>query len=671
MAQATKRERSRGRLSLSVRLSLLILFAALVPLAAVVSYNDYAARGTLIKQAQTGLTTDASSKVSQIDLYLNERLQDGAALISLPTTPAYLACVDAQGLPPDQAAAVMAAAHCNDQQLGMLFDAGSNCRALNVGIKRDPNYLVWGLFDGRGHPLLSATTSSSPADNCPADRLTAVPKEDLAPVLQQGKQWISAVYYDPQAKHAFVQVYTPVLDPSGSKQVLGFLRATLSLDYMWSIVHGEKDANGSGSAAFITDENGVRIASSTSSDLFTAVRPLTATAQQQISGEQRFGANFTVTNANLPEVQSSLGASTSQDTFQGIGADGSAKYQYVRLNLVNNQLPSQLGQLKAEGLNWSYFVLSPLSTVTAVSDNQVRTSLISAAVIAIVAVLIGLLVGRGTTRPVRASVTELEGAAASLKALASRQQSSAGEQHWVVDACKTGLESVRYLSDAMNQATRRIIDASNWFGEYWDRLTEDQARRTVAHLQELAQYIDEAARRQQASSERLDKAITVTMQVSDQLVAGANAATESADQLEQVVNDLQHVVGGKHAGDTTAEEDAERHDQMALVPVRQDLPPAAVPRQMPAPVRQPAQVRAGRGAPSGWGGQGDPNMNPGMSQAGWGDYPQYPQAPQAPYGPFGGDNGGGSRGGSRGGYNGDQRSQWGNMPPDGRSRGSW
>src|SRR5258708_24845047 len=97
----------------------------------------------------------------------------------------------------------------------------------------------------------------------------------------------------------------------------------------------------------------------------------------------------------------------------------------------------------------------------------------------------------------------------------------------------------------MNQAARRIIEASNWFGDYWDRLTEDQARRTVQHLLELARYVDEAARRQQASSDRLGKAITVTTQVSDQLAAGANAATTSAEQLEQVVTNLQRVGGGR------------------------------------------------------------------------------------------------------------------------------
>jgi hypothetical protein len=511
---------------------------------------------------------------------------------------------------------------------------------------------------------------------CPVAAL-GVTAENLKalPVVMQGKQWISPVSYDTKNKFAYVQVYTPVSNPENTKQMLGFLRATLRLDKVWSIVQSDAGANGTGSAAFITDENGVRIAATNPNDLYTAVRPL---GDQAPEIAKRLGLS-SITAPNLPEVQSSLGNDNTQDTFQGVAEpDAAAKYQYVRTNMLgdtfahaktDNQAALN-ANLKEAGLQWSYFVLSPLSTITAVSDNQVRTSVLSALVVAIIAVLIGLLVGRGTTRPVRASVAELEGAAAGLKALAVRQQSSAGEQHWVVDACKTGLESVRYLSDAMNQATRRIIDASNWFGEYWDRLTEDQARRTVTHLQELAHYIDEAARRQQASSDRLDKAITVTMQVSDQLVAGASAATDSADQLELVVNELQHVVGGKRTGFDAAEGEGERRDQMALVPYRQDLPPAAVPRQIPGPTQQPAPVRAGRGAQSGWGGAGDPRMNPGMSQAGWGEYSQYPQAPYGPYGDGGGEYGGHSRAD----YGGDPGSQWGNagrMPPDGRSRGSW
>ena len=242
----------------------------------------------------------------------------------------------------------------------------------------------------------------------------------------------------------------------------------------------------------------------------------------------------------------------------------------------------------------------------------------------------------------------------------------------MVDACKTGLESVRYLSDAMNQAAKRIIDASNWFNDYWDRLTEEQARRTVSHLNELARYIDEAARRQQASSERMGKAINVTMQVSDQLVHGATAATQSAEQLEQVVRDLRHVVGG--TSPTPVLDDVEQRD--ALEPVEMMM--------LPAPVQSPLRTgnRSGRMEGQMQTMQPAPRQlaGPGVSQT-FDMAPRSSRPPQAPNGAWGQrqpgasqtfDGNYGNGGYGMGGYGGELGpNPWANMPQNPASRQGW
>lgn len=543
MAKASRpsRKQERRHLPLTVRLSLLVLLAALLPLGAVVGINDYSARATLVENGRSALTTDARAKVDLINTYLRERAADGVALATLPTTPALLGCLALPGFPPAAAAVLSDKLNCTVPN-ELDFYRGSNCRAVRVGIARDPNYTVWGLYDARGDQLLTSAN-----DTCQVTSGSSVPKEDLA-VINQNKQWISAVYADSQKKHAYVQLYTPVALPIGqNKVVVGFLRASLNLDYVWNIIKEEAGANGSGSSAFLADENGVRIADTNPDNLFTAIKPLDAATQQLIASEQRFGSKSAIPQQNLPGVATSFSSSASEDSFQSPAIPGtSTDYQFVRIHL--------------QSAPWTYFVLSPLSTVTAVADSQVRVSLLSAGIIAILAILFGLVLGRGLAQPVQQASGNLEGAARALKTLASRQQDSAGEQQWVVDACRTGLDSMRYLSDAMNQAARRIIDASNWFSDYWDRLTEEQARRTVQHLLELARYIDEAARRQQAAGERMGKAIDVTMQVTDQLVAGATAATQSADQLDRVVGNLQRVVGGRRRLSDAAPDDAQEQD---------------------------------------------------------------------------------------------------------------
>ena len=543
MAKGKQSRQRRSRLSLSLRFSVLVLLAALLPLALVVGVKDYFARQTLIKQSSDALSADASSNASRIDDYFRERLLDGVALSSLDTAPKFLGCV------PQIAAAKQAAAQgfyvstailstdCADNFESYATSVG---RALVVGTKRDDNYLQWNMFLNNGQLLLSSDQATLKAG-------LTIPKEDLTPV-QTGKQWVSAVYYDTQGKFAYVDLYTPIYQvfPDQGK-VLGILGAKLKLDKVWSIVDQETKANGANNAAFITDQNGVRIADTNSADLFTAVGPLDAQAQGQIASEQLYGATTSIPVQSLPAVASAIASSEQQATFQA-AAPGEAQYQFV-------------GE-KLQTLPWMYFVASPITSITAVAVQQERLSIISAAIVAVLAMLIGLFIGARTARPVEQSAGDLEGAVAMLKSLAARQENSASEQHWVVDACKTGLDGVRYLADAMNQAAKRIMSASNWFNDYWDRLTEEQARATVQHLRELAAYVDEAARRQQASSDRLDKAITVTMQVSDQLLTGATEASQSAAQLEGVVRDLQYVVGGRHSAAAGISDEAAEQEAM-------------------------------------------------------------------------------------------------------------
>ncbi len=631
MAKGTRSKRRHNRLSLSFRFSLLMLLAALLPLAVVVGVNDYFARPTLIKQSSDALTADAKNNAGRIDDYFHERLLDGFALSTLDTARGFLNCVPqeaaaqqaiAQGLPPTLSA-----------DCATNFDSGRNYEnsvglALFVGTQRDPNYVEWDMFLPNGQFLLSSNSATQKAG-------LKLPPTDIAKVAA-GHQLVSGVYYNSAQRYGFVRLYTPIHQQLLTGPVIGVLVATLKLDKVWSIVAQEKTANGAGGLAFITDENGVRIATTDVADIFTAVQPLTAQIQGNIATQQLYGVTgqSPVPVVNLPNIGKNIPVSSQPALFQ-TSESGEAPFQFVGEKLTY--------------LPWTYFVASPLSTITAVATDQVRTSILSAAIVAVLAALLGLFIGSRTATPVEQSAGDLEGAVTILKALAARQENSASEQHWVVDACKTGIEGVRYLTDAMNQAAKRIMLASNWFNDYWDRLTEEQVRATVQHLRELAAYIDEAARRQQASSDRLDKAITVTMQVSDQLLTGATEANQSAAQLEQVVRDLQHVIGGRQSAAALASAEAEtlqrRMDSVTgAIPAigapannSRMLPPAgrssaASGRIAPPAPQQPWGSPSQMGGDE-WGMYGGQNANGGSGAAARGS------GPRSGYGQNGGQNG--------------------------------
>jgi methyl-accepting chemotaxis protein len=58
-----------------------------------------------------------------------------------------------------------------------------------------------------------------------------------------------------------------------------------------------------------------------------------------------------------------------------------------------------------------------------------------------------------------------------------------------------------------------------------------------------AHYIENAVQYQKSSEKKLSAAIDLTQQVTDQLTSSADAAIQAAEQMEQVVSQLQQVVG--------------------------------------------------------------------------------------------------------------------------------
>ena len=131
----------------------------------------------------------------------------------------------------------------------------------------------------------------------------------------------------------------------------------------------------------------------------------------------------------------------------------------------------------------------------------------------------------------------------------------------------------------------------------------------------------------------MDKAITVTQQVSDQLVSGASAANRSAGQLEMVVDDLQRVVGGRA--------------QLHAIPLAAGAPHGSPNGRAPQPAGQMAPGRQAGGQSRQMGGpmgpiggqmMGAPQAPVHFGQMG-GQGPMGPMGPMGPASQMGGQMG--------------------------------
>ncbi len=251
--------------------------------------------------------------------------------------------------------------------------------------------------------------------------------------------------------------------------------------------------------------------------------------QLLINSEARYGTEQKVPVLADPTLAAFQQNSQPDNLFQMTPANQSETFQAVRQ-------PTAI-------VPWSYFVLSPVSTVTSVANSQILITSVIALVVLLLAAIVGVVVGRRITRPILGSVEYLRGSSEALNALATKQQNGAKEQMWVVDSSQVGLQSVQYYTDASRVAAHQLSEMSGELAQHWYQIDPQTAKGILEQMSQTAQYIENATHYQDTSNQKLATAIKVTSQVTEQLATGATSAGDAANQLERVVNQLRNVVG--------------------------------------------------------------------------------------------------------------------------------
>jgi hypothetical protein len=505
--------KTRRGLSLSIRISLGLMFAAIIPLFLTLAFTYLVTRPALINQSTTVMQSDASTRVQLINSYLGERVGDAKTLAHIPSIETFLT------LPLNATPAVI-----EDATIHATY-------GLAAGRLKDTNYVVWALFNPQGTQMLAyPQQQGSPFAG------QAIPPQELTDVTND-KTFISPVSYSPEAQKAFVNIYVPItnqdiIQPGANASMIGFARATLTLDYIWNnIVQKDQGNNGAGSYAFILDENGIRIADTNANERFTSIAPLPPDVQQQITQEARFGkASNVAVKADAPLAQH-LHERNATASFQEQPAGKNEDFQVVQQATDATLVP------------WHYFVLSPIKAVTSLATQELLTTLLVAVVASAIVVLIGLFAGRRLTRPIMHAVASLQNNSEALSTLATNQQDAASEQVWVVESSQTGLESVQYYTEASRSGIQRLDAVTAQLIWAWQQGNMALVEQMLEQIIGTTQYLEKAANHQDTSNQQLATALKVTTQVTEQLHNGTTAATLAAKQLGEVVRQLRKVVG--------------------------------------------------------------------------------------------------------------------------------
>lgn len=496
-------KRRRWALSLSVRVSLLLVLAALLPLIITITSSELLSRPQLVAKANASMETDAQTHIQAIENYFSQPIIDVRSLSQSASLAAYLN--------------------------GNTDAAAEAANVLSTGYQHNTNYTSWSLIDAQGVQRLFYPVPSQPHGHY------FIPPDTAKQLVAANNASISSDYYSPEGNALTVDITEPVtITGTNAIKILGYLRATLNINFLWNMIQSEKDANGAGSYAFIADENGVVIAHTDTSKDLTAIAPFTSSQQENITMLERYGGN---TQISFWPGSALAGEVNRQSPFQ--------------LTLQQQQGSYQVIGLPVSVVPWTYFVLSPTSVVTSLADQQLFSIGIIGFIVLLLAAIIGIIVGRRITSPVLRSVTQLQASSKILKDLASQEQVAISQQAWVVESSKTGLSSISHYADASQNATNRILMMGRVIESRWPSINPEEGQKAIQQILVATHYIETALRQQAVNGKKLLATLDLTQQVTDQLNSSAEAATHAAEQMEQVVSQLQQVVGkpGPTAGE--------------------------------------------------------------------------------------------------------------------------
>jgi signal transduction histidine kinase len=357
-------KRLRHKASLTALISVLIILVAIIPLVVTIMISQVLSRPQLISQSADAMAQDAHVRVQLIDAYLHARLHDVQTVSSLYAIQQF-----AQG-----------DSRFKNQAL----------KALIVGEQSDVNYDTWAVLDMQGHSLLSYPMPP----RIHGDAL--IPPADLEAIQQSASAQISGVFYDPDVSSASVVIYMPIL--GSASRVVGIIRAEFMLTYIWNVVNSQADQ--AGSYAFILDQNGVRIAYnsggstlSRSSYLFKAIAPLSPPQQQSVVVEDLYGNNeHPLTVLSDPGLTTIQNDQDTHSRFELTPAEQQQTFEVIKVHIT--------------AVGWTYYALRPLKAIIAVADEQLFSTLLIAAMVLILAIIIGVASGRRITQPIQRSIEQ-------------------------------------------------------------------------------------------------------------------------------------------------------------------------------------------------------------------------------------------------------------------------
>lgn len=239
------------------------------------------------------------------------------------------------------------------------------------------------------------------------------------------------------------------------------------------------------------------------------------------------------------------------------------------------------------------FVAEPLSSIQNLILNTTIQLAVVGALIMIVGAIFAILLAQAITSTLQNAARQVSGASEKFGSIAAQQASGSAQQVWAINALS---QALRNLSETATDIAKR----SEQLAQMGSQVLQRRADVSPAQVDSILNYVTRstydisvASRQQAATVERMNGAMQAVMEVAQQVANDSQQTTEGAERLEQVVRQLQQLVGAGGGRDASGKASKANMMMMATSPQGESGGPSGTPF-MASPAAPIASVRSVR-----------------------------------------------------------------------------
>ncbi|HEX8983113.1 MAG TPA: cache domain-containing protein [Ktedonobacterales bacterium] len=195
----------------------------------------------------------------------------------------------------------------------------------------------------------------------------------------------------------------------------------------------------------------------------------------------------------------------------------------------------------------------PLDTVTAFQRSTTIQLLLLGLIIMIAGVIFSLLFASTIISTLQNVARQVSNASERIGAIAAQQAGGSQQQVWAVNSISKALQNFSETTRDISHRTDQLAQMGNQVIQKRAEISPMQIDSILAYITRSVRDISAASRQEAQQYDRMTSAMQAVIEIAEQVATSSRQATDSVERLDEVIGDLQQIVGVQRIRQASAE----------------------------------------------------------------------------------------------------------------------